>query len=154
MIQDLHRAVGAAYDGPLFSPSNTEAEMKAVDNAIGSIERALVKSVVPEDMKAGWQAFRNEWLAFRRDNSDLLSRSLNQTYATAMEFRDRVNDWRKQLIGAGMNVQEPALASPNKEFGKDKGIIDRVSTGLKTVAVLGVVGAGAWYLLKRKFSKA
>lgn len=133
--------MGAQYEGDFFTPSTVLAEMKQVDAAIASLAKDMAASALSEATKEEFKEFASEWQTFYDDNKGVLSRILNTTYATTLEFRDRYDAWRRRFIVEGGQTSSPELG--NKPFGS--------SLSVATLAIIGVSVAGLGWLAYRFF---
>lgn len=134
--------LGAEYGGDLFTPSMVKVEQKTVDNAIAALARDVFASTVSDAFKSDYLAFVNEWQEFYDSNSGILSRVLNTTYATTLEFRDRYNSWRQKFVVEGGNPSTPALAPSNAIFGGQ-------SKWLAVITVGAALAGLAWLAFRR-----
>lgn len=129
--------------GTYFSPSTTTAEMNVVSSLVDALDLDVEKSdTVDERFKSEWEAFRDEWRRFLDDNSGIIARSLNQTFALTLEYRDRANEWRKRFIAEGGITATAAL--PDSALKRAKAGIPWGSIML----VAGIAGLG-YFLLKK-----
>lgn len=135
--------VGAAYDGGYFTPGEVLDEMRTIDAMVSNLDRDVSIASVPDNFKMQWAAFRDEWRSFFADNKNVISRAMNQTFAKTLEFRDRVEDWRKAFVVEGGKVTTPSLPTFNKARGGE--------FPWKTLIIGGgLLAAGAWWLGRDK----
>lgn len=131
----LSRMAGAPMPfGTYFTPAMTESEMRIVDGMVNALDRDVATSDVSDRFKLEWAAFRDEWRAYRAENSGLIARSMNQTWVTTLEYRDRVSGWLKRFKEQGGSLstpEPPARGSPGLPW--------------KWILLVGGVGIVGWF---------
>lgn len=124
--------------GTYFGPDTTLAEMQIVDNLVSSLNKDVELSNVSNAFKLAWDQFAKEWKNFYAENDGIIARSLNQTFALTLEYRDRANSWRKQFIAEG--GKPSSLAVPDSQLKRQGGV-----PWLSISLIAGAVALGAWY---------
>ncbi len=148
-------AAGMGGDAPTAGfadvrmPGAIRDEILSIDRSFHAFAEivARTQSKLPADFRTGWDAFAREWTAFANAHSSWLSNVWYASYQKALEYRERLVEWRKKFESiTGVALNYPAV-KPSPGPAQTPGIPWRF------LAVAGAVGGGL-YLVSKLFTSA
>lgn len=141
--------VGANYGGGLFSPSTVADEIHTVSTLVAALDRDIQNTKPDDGFLSAWADFVREWTEFVSSHSGVMgypSLLLNSTYAKVLEYRDRVDGWRKRFQDLGGQASSPQPPATEEMHGKDKGLFSDGPSWSTILLIAGATAGIGWYL--------
>lgn len=127
-------------------PGAIRDEILSIGVAFKTLDREIQarRAKLSPQWLAGWQDFRAAWERFAADHQSWLSNAWYASYQKAVEYRQRLDGWRKGLESAtGQPIKIPTLSAQPLDVPSSGGGIN-----WKTVLYVGLGIGGAYAIAK------